>query len=132
MFQSALKKSLTDIEKEIDKDLKPQSAPLTGWSATIECKLTRVTKECKNVVGIAPGSGPLADEAVVVGGHLDHLGKQGDAIYHGADDNASGSVAVMELGRRFAAMKNRQGRTIVFITFTDEESGGRGASTKFK
>ena len=57
---------------------------------------------CKNVIGVLEGAGPLAEETIVIGAHYDHLGsgKGGKAIYRGADDNASGTAAMMELARR--------------------------------
>src|SRR5205807_240383 len=90
----------------------------------------------KNVVGVLEGSGPLANETVIVGAHYDHLGYGGPGsiapskkrqIHHGADDNASGSTAVMELARRFAAIPNRLGRRLVFMTFSGEELGLLGS-----
>jgi hypothetical protein len=83
----------------------------------------------KNIVGVLPGAGPLANETIVIGAHYDHLGYGSSnslapgvkAIHHGADDNASGTAAVIELARRFAAIPNRQGRRLVFITFSGEE-----------
>ena len=135
IFKSALGKSILEIENETDKDLKPSSAPLKGWKATIECSVKRAGTPVKNVIGVLAGSGPLADETVVVGAHYDHLGYGGagsrkpssQAIHHGADDNASGSTSVMELARRFAAMPKREGRRIVFITFSGEERGLLGS-----
>jgi hypothetical protein len=135
VLESALKKSLADIEKTIDKDLKPQSAALTGWTATLECNVKRTMVAVKNVIGVVEGSGPLADETVVVGAHYDHLGYGGFGslapntknIHHGADDNASGTTSVLELSRRFGAMKNREGRRIVFMTFSAEERGLLGS-----
>ncbi len=83
-----------------------------------------------NVVGILRGSDPaLASEVVVVGAHFDHVGIQpavnGDSIANGADDDASGTVAVMEAARLSAAGP-RPKRTIVFAAFTGEESGTLG------
>jgi Iap family predicted aminopeptidase len=92
----------------------------------------------KNVIGVLEGSGPLAKETIVVGAHYDHLGYGGrgslaknkteKAIHHGADDNASGTTAVIELARRFGSMKNREGRRLVFMTFSAEESGLLGSA----
>jgi Zn-dependent M28 family amino/carboxypeptidase len=88
---------------------------------------------CKNVVGYVDGNGPLADETIVIGAHYDHVGdgqfgsRDGAAgrgkIHYGADDNGSGTTGLMELARRFGAMKDRQGRRIVFIAFSAEERG---------
>lgn len=84
-----------------------------------------------NVVGIVRGTDPqLASEVVVVGAHFDHIGirppVEGDSIANGADDDASGTVAVMEAARIIAAGP-RPKRTIVFAAFTGEEGGGFGS-----
>jgi len=87
-----------------------------------------------NVVGRLPGSDTAASaEVVVLSAHLDHLGARAsdatvgsDTIYNGADDDASGVVAVMELARVLAAGP-RPRRPIVFALFGSEESGGFGA-----
>jgi hypothetical protein len=139
VFKTSLKKTLPEIEKEIDTELAPASSALTGWSATLICKLVRPSSQrVKNVIGVVEGFGPLADETVVVGAHYDHLGYGGfgslaklpkgeKRIHFGADDNGSGTTSVMELARRFAAMKDRQGRRIVFMTFSAEERGLLGS-----
>lgn len=84
-----------------------------------------------NAVGVLRGSDPtLANEAVLLTAHMDHLGvgeaKEGDAIYNGADDDASGVVAVLELARVLGAGA-RPKRTVYFVTFGSEETGGAGA-----
>jgi hypothetical protein len=88
-------------------------------------------KTAYNVVGILEGRDPvLKNEAIVIGAHYDHLGKGGQGslaanstdIHFGADDNASGTAAIIELARRFAADKSNK-RTIVFIAFSGEEDG---------
>ena len=62
--------------------------------------------------------------------HLDHIGKRkpvdGDAIYNGADDDASGCIAVLELARALASDKHRPRRTVIFAFFGSEETGGQG------
>ncbi|MCZ6917493.1 MAG: M20/M25/M40 family metallo-hydrolase [Gemmatimonadetes bacterium] len=83
-----------------------------------------------NVVGRIPGSDPvLREEAVVIGAHFDHLGVgqpvDGDSIYNGADDDASGVVAVLEIARALAAGPAPR-RTVVFVLFTAEEVGLQG------
>jgi hypothetical protein len=76
-----------------------------------------------NVIGVLPGRNPaLADEAVVLGAHYDHLGLTGGAIYPGADDNASGTAVVVGLARAFAAAGGLD-RTLVFVLFGAEEIG---------
>jgi Zn-dependent M28 family amino/carboxypeptidase len=84
--------------------------------------------ETWNVVGILRGSDP-AMGAILLTAHLDHLGvgpeKNGDRIYNGADDDASGTTAVIELARVFAG-RARPARTILFVLFGSEEIGGYG------
>ena len=84
-----------------------------------------------NVIGILRGSDPaVANEAIVLSAHLDHLGVNesltGDKIFNGADDDASGCVAVLELARALGAGK-RPRRTIYFVGFGSEERGGYGS-----
>jgi len=89
------------------------------------------TRTTWNAVGVLRGSDPkAASEAIMLSAHLDHVGVNetltGDKIFNGADDDASGSVAVMELARVFASGR-RPRRTIYFICFGSEEAGGYGA-----
>ena len=84
-----------------------------------------------NVLGVLRGSDPaLASEVVILGAHFDHtgieIGATGDSINNGADDDGSGTVAVMEAARIIAAGP-RPRRTILFAAFTGEESGTLGA-----
>jgi hypothetical protein len=137
LLKAALGKSLAEMEDAIDKDLKPQSAELTGWTAGGTVNVVRKQYPVKNVIGVLEGSGPLADETVVIGAHYDHLGYGGfgsgggrvavGAVHYGADDNASGTTSVIELARRFGAMKGREGRRLVFMTFSGEEMGLYGS-----
>ena len=123
-----------ELRGEIDKNLKPQSAALTGWSIRMEVKVKRQETIVKNVIGYLEGNGPLADETIVVGAHYDHLGYGGPGslgggaakgkIHHGADDNGSGTTSVIELARRFGAMKQREGRRMVFMTFHGTHRSG--------
>jgi hypothetical protein len=84
--------------------------------------------ETWNVVGILRGSDP-GRGAILLTAHLDHLGiglqKEGDGIYNGADDDASGTTAVIELARVFS-VRARPARTILFVLFGSEEIGGYG------
>lgn len=134
-FDSILKdatgKELATIEREIDANLKPQSAELGGWKLAGETNLVREALEVKNVIGVLEGEGPLADETIVIGAHYDHVGMGGAgslapwtrAVHNGADDNASGTCTMMEIARRFGSMGKKPNRRIVFIAFTAEESG---------
>jgi aminopeptidase YwaD len=89
----------------------------------------------QNVMAMQPGTdGALRGEYVVIGAHYDHLGRSTfdaldpeakNAIRHGADDNASGTAAVLELARRFHAVPAR--RSIIFVNFSGEELGDLGS-----
>jgi Zn-dependent M28 family amino/carboxypeptidase len=84
-----------------------------------------------NAVGLLRGADPaLASQTILLSSHLDHLGTRltaaGEVIYHGADDDASGTTAVLELARALGSLPQRPRRTIVFVCFGSEETGGQG------
>ncbi len=83
----------------------------------------------RNVVGLLEGTDPaLKHELILVGGHMDHVGRNGDGIiFNGANDNGSGTSVVLELARSFAALPERPKRTLVFLTFAAEEQGLLGS-----
>jgi hypothetical protein len=124
------------LEDKIDGSLTPQSEPLKGTDITGKVVLKRTVRHLENVMGYLPGTGPHADEYVVVGAHYDHLGRGGPGslatrghthdIHHGADDNASGTATILELasdmGREYQNGR-RWPRSIIFMTFTAEEEG---------
>jgi Zn-dependent M28 family amino/carboxypeptidase len=88
--------------------------------------------ESANVLAVLPGSDPeLKDEYVVVSAHFDHLGigpeKNGDDIYNGASDNATGTAGLLEMATAVARLEPRPRRSILFATVTAEESGLLGA-----
>jgi hypothetical protein len=85
-----------------------------------------------NVIGLLPGDVTRAPQVVVVGAHLDHLGRdaglEGDPVYHGADDNASGVAALLAIARMLAGSPGREReRMVIFIAFSGEESGLLGS-----
>lgn len=84
-----------------------------------------------NIVGVLEGNDPkLKDEFIILGAHYDHIGIQepveGDSIANGANDNAAGTVAVVELAKKFSEIDNNK-RSIMFVLFSAEEMGLRGA-----
>ena len=86
-----------------------------------------------NVVGVVRGNDPeLKDEYIVLGAHYDHLGwkiASGDTVvYNGADDNASGSSSIIEIGRNLAKRQGELGRSVVLVCFDGEESGLIGST----
>ena len=83
----------------------------------------------RNVIGMIPGSDPaLRDEAVVIGAHVDHLGRVRGVVHPGADDNASGTAALLEIAKAFAAAGRAPKRTVVFAFWTGEEEGHLGSA----
>jgi Zn-dependent M28 family amino/carboxypeptidase len=97
--------------------------------ATVRSSIQR--SSTSNVLGKLPGRGPLASEAVLIGGHYDHFGigapVNGDSVYNGAEDNASGTAAVLTAAEAFVRSGVRTGRSLVFMGFTAEESGLLGS-----
>ncbi len=83
----------------------------------------------QNVVGFLPGNDPQKkNEVIVIGGHFDHMGNEGGTIYPGADDNASGTSAVVGAAQVLGRLKGQMRRTLVFIAFTGEERGLLGSA----
>ncbi|MBS1661132.1 MAG: M28 family peptidase [Bacteroidetes bacterium] len=98
------------------------------YSITIDQELTE--SKLANVVGVIPGKSKK-NEYVIFSGHYDHLGigkpdAKGDSIYNGANDDASGVTAVINLAHYFAKAKVNE-RTLIFVAFTAEEMGGFGS-----
>ncbi|HPC83310.1 MAG TPA: M20/M25/M40 family metallo-hydrolase [Thermoanaerobaculaceae bacterium] len=101
---------------------------LVGATATLRITGTETLVSSRNVIGMLPGSDPsLEDMAVVVGAHMDHLGTVGDKVYAGADDNASGVAALLEIARAFAGLEPAPKRTVIFAFWTGEEDGKLGS-----
>jgi hypothetical protein len=129
---------LAGFQKAVDADLTPRSVGSTGVRLRGNVALDATFADAANVAGIIPGRGKLAKEYVVIGAHYDHLGFGGDrsmrpnerAIHNGADDNASGSVAVLHaadtLARLVARSKNH--RSVVIALFSGEEVGLAGSA----
>jgi len=136
VLEPALGKSLAQLEQAIDESGTPYSLPLTGWKAVGQASVRPVKVGIKNVIGVLPGEGPHAEETVVIGAHYDHVGFGGEGslapgsteVHNGADDNASGTAALLELARRFGERKTKLPRRLVFIAFTGEERGLLGSA----
>jgi len=110
------------------RDFRPVTLANATFSASYQVR--RQTIRSKNVIGRLPGT-TRPEETILYGAHWDHLGvgapdARGDSIYNGAIDNATGSAAVLELARLFAAGPRPQ-RSLVFVFFTAEEKGLLGS-----
>jgi Zn-dependent M28 family amino/carboxypeptidase len=113
------------------KQGKPSSMALPV-TATIENASKFRDLRSPNVVARVIGSDPkLRDEYVVYTAHLDHLGigqpVNGDRIYNGALDNASGSACLLEIARAYSKMQPRPRRSVLFVSVTGEEAGLLGS-----
>ncbi|MBC8106183.1 MAG: M28 family peptidase [Anaerolineae bacterium] len=130
LLAQAKSQSLAELQAKIDATSETASFELPNSKATGKVVLKRNVAEVKNVMAMLPGHGPNADEYVVVGAHYDHLGRGmlgsmipgSREIHHGADDNASGTGAVLQLATNLVR-GGRLDRSIIFITFTAEEEG---------
>lgn len=97
---------------------------------SVEARHELTEKKLSNVVGVIPGKS-RKDEFVIFSAHYDHLGigkanEAMDSIFNGANDDASGTTAVIVLANYFKKLNNNE-RTLVFVAFTAEESGGFGS-----
>ncbi len=126
--------TLRTLWNKIEATKKPASVALDA-QAKITVKLKKTTAKIRNVIGVLPGKHPtLKKEVIVVGAHYDHLGYghvgafpgNKGKIHPGADDNASGTAAMMHIARKLAKMGTQ--RTFVFIGFSGEERGLLGSA----
>ena len=130
--------NLEATSEQIDRDVSPKSRVLSNLTVSAVDRTTRVRRPVRNVLGTLRGSDPsLAAEHVIVGAHYDHLGRsarfsmsQNSAgqIHHGADDNASGTAAVIEMAKAAVEARKEFRRSVIFMTFAGEEHGLLGSS----
>ncbi len=122
-------KTPTGLQASIDSALKPVSFAIAD--STVELRLANASRRRgveTNIIGILEGSDPaLRSETIVFSAHHDHDGLHDENLYHGADDNGSGTVGVVELARAFAASPARPKRTLMFAVFAAEERGLLGS-----
>jgi Zn-dependent M28 family amino/carboxypeptidase len=137
MTREAGDKLLAMAGRSVDQLLaaadRPDFKPI-ALDVQIRCHLTSKIRELntRNVAGLVPGSDPvLKNEVVIYTAHWDHLGiatpVNGDSIYNGAIDNATGCAILMELARAWAALPQKPKRSALFLAVTAEEGGLRGS-----
>ncbi len=126
---SAANQNPSELQRRIDESLKPASFPIAGLRASIRITVAEARNlQGHNVVGMIEGSNErLKNEYVLLGAHYDHDGVRDGKVYPGADDDGSGTVAVMEMARAFATSKNRPPRSLAFALFAAEEKGLLGS-----
>lgn len=121
--------TLKELQTSIDDLQKPASINL---KSRIDLEVhTKYNKEAEvdNVLGLIEGSDPeLKNEYLIIGAHLDHVGSQAGKIYFpGANDNASGSAALLEIAKAFSSQNVKPKRSIIFAFLASEEQGLYGA-----
>jgi hypothetical protein len=122
-------RTLEGLMNRITRSGKPASFQIEDTRIAIHAEFNREVKSVPNVVGLVEGSDPeLKNELVVFIAHFDHLGMnaQGD-VYNGADDNASGTTALLELGEAFKAEQRNLKRSVLFLWVSGEEIGLYGS-----
>ncbi len=128
-------KGLTGLDFAAAKAAKAPASKVLGSSIKITTELERGAGSGRNIIGILPGNDPvLKDEFIIVGGHYDHLGfgeigsrTNSDAMHAGADDNGSGTAAVLSLASAMSQWKTNR-RTIMFHCWSGEEVGLVGSN----
>ena len=118
------KTAAADIAKALGVDADWNGMIASGKEITISIPLREEKAFSPNVIAWLEGSDPeLKDEYVVIGAHLDHLGIRNGKVYPGADDNGSGSTAVLSIARAMALNPVKPKRSVLFMWFTAEEVG---------
>jgi hypothetical protein len=129
-----VRRLLEDHGFDLDAARRDPGAPLTArrlprLTFTVTAIMRTVDETtAPNVIGILEGSDPtLKNEYIVFSGHMDHVGVgtavKGDSIFNGADDDASGTVAVIEAAEAFARLRPRPKRSLIFLLVSGEEKG---------
>ncbi|HUI11825.1 MAG TPA: M28 family peptidase [Bacteroidota bacterium] len=122
--------TLREVRRMAAQDSAFPPMNLDPVTVSIDEKAIREERHAENVVGMIEGSDPvLKNDVVVFSAHFDHLGvTPGGAIYHGADDNGSGTSMVMELAHAFAVNPTKPRCSLLFLAVSGEEKGLLGSS----
>lgn len=119
---------LDEVRRRIDADFRPQSRALPGLRITLETDVKSEELRAPNVLAMLPGADEsLRGQYIVVGAHFDHVGVHGSSIFRGADDDASGTAALLEIAEAFAESPQRPRRSLLFAAFNAEEKGLLGS-----
>ena len=121
-------RSLDELRDLIDETVRPQSSPLNG-RVRLDVSYRRQGLQGYNVIGCIPGSDPARkDEFIILGAHHDHVGVDDNGrIFFGADDNASGTTALLELAEAFQTNRIKPRRSILLAAWGAEEIGLLGS-----
>jgi Zn-dependent M28 family amino/carboxypeptidase len=134
LLQEAGAPDLEKLQGDLDSTHKPNSFALSKSAGSGSVAFITDRRSFKNIVGFVSGTGPHKDEYVVIGAHYDHLGRgergsmaaNAKQIHNGADDNGSGTTAVLELAK-LMGKKYSGDRSLIFATFVGEERGLLGS-----
>ncbi len=130
-------RALADALERLSVGLEPAAEPSAAMSGAVRARVSadlRIeTATAPNVIGILRGSDPeLRDQYVLLSAHMDGLGvgtlQDSDSIYNGADDNASGTAAILEVAEAMAQLQTPPRRSLVFLAVSGEERGLLGSS----
>ena len=122
--------TLKQVQALIDSTHSPFSLNLqSAVRITSNTVHSNKEKTC-NVIGMLPGNDPkFRNEYIVVGAHLDHVGRQSRRVYFpGANDNASGIACMLEIANKLKSKQHKMKRSVIFIAFAGEESGLEGST----
>ncbi|HEX4747993.1 MAG TPA: M28 family peptidase [Bryobacteraceae bacterium] len=116
-------KTIEVLQQEIDRTTQAHSFDVPQSSACLSKAFTNIeTHQGRNVVGLLEGSDPhLKAQTIILTAHHDHMGEMNGHIYHGADDNGSGTTAVMRIAQAFVEGQVRPKRSILFMVYDGEE-----------
>ncbi|MFZ4520051.1 MAG: M28 family peptidase [Bacteroidales bacterium] len=115
-----------DFEKRVAGNISPASMLLKEKRLKISVEVKTESLVVHNVLGIIRGKDTT--KSVVIGAHYDHLGMRNGLIYHGADDNASGTSGMLALARKWSEHGEMPACNIIFSAWTAEEKGLLGSS----
>ncbi len=118
-------KTMAELQTGIDTTLQPHSFEIPEIAVNMQTTLKPEKYQTQNVIGLLEGRDPLQkQEYVIIGAHYDHVGVRNDTIvYTGADDNASGTVGLMNIAKAFCVAGKRPKRSIIFCAWAGEEKG---------
>jgi aminopeptidase YwaD len=120
--------SISDCQTKIDEKKKPLSMNLITKAQIEVNAVYKKNARTMNVVAMLEGiDEKLKEEYVIIGAHLDHVGSQAGLLFPGANDNASGSAAVLEIAKAFVKGGIKPKRSVIFVLFASEEQGLNGA-----
>ena len=129
---------LKALQDSLITTLQPKSVYFPDMNIAVSVDLQKTTAGAANIISYIPGNDPiLKNEYIIIGAHYDHLGMGGPgtnsrtpdtlAIHNGADDNASGVAAVLEIGERLRSNQSKLKRSVLLMAFDAEERGLLGS-----